>query len=160
MTRVAIVGAGFSGIGVAIALRREGIEDFRIFERGDASGRLNASGPQPAPVCCVAVAISSRSDGASVSEAASIQPSTCAGVRAPTMAPVTPGHASVHAIASAETEVSWRVAIRRSASRKARFRPSRGCWNSGARRRQSSSASDATRSAVKLSVSRPDCIGL
>src|SRR5688572_29385667 len=31
--RIAIVGTGFSGIGVAIALRREGIEDFVIFER-------------------------------------------------------------------------------------------------------------------------------
>jgi cation diffusion facilitator CzcD-associated flavoprotein CzcO len=36
--RVAIVGAGFSGIAMAIALRREGIEDFTIFERAESLG--------------------------------------------------------------------------------------------------------------------------
>ena len=58
----------------------------------------------------------------SSSVAASIQPSTCSAVRAPTIAPVTPGHASVQAIAIAETVVPWRAAIGRSASRSARFR--------------------------------------
>jgi cation diffusion facilitator CzcD-associated flavoprotein CzcO len=35
---VAIVGAGFSGIGVAIALRRAGFEDFLLLEAGDGVG--------------------------------------------------------------------------------------------------------------------------
>lgn len=38
-TRVAIVGSGFGGLGTAIRLKREGIEDFIIFERaGDVGG--------------------------------------------------------------------------------------------------------------------------
>ena len=35
---VVIVGAGFSGIGVAISLAKAGIRDFRILESGDAFG--------------------------------------------------------------------------------------------------------------------------
>ena len=35
---VAIVGSGFSGIGLAIRLRQEGIEDFAVLERGDGVG--------------------------------------------------------------------------------------------------------------------------
>lgn len=35
---VAIVGSGFSGIGLAINLRRAGVEDFAVFERGDGVG--------------------------------------------------------------------------------------------------------------------------
>ena len=108
----------------------------------------------------MAEAISSSSSSVSTMEAAPIQPSTCFGVRAPTIAPVTPGHASVHAMAIADTEVARRSAIERRASRSWRFRRRFGAWKSGARRRQSSSASAATRSAVKLSVSKPECIGL
>jgi cation diffusion facilitator CzcD-associated flavoprotein CzcO len=38
-TRVAIVGSGFSGLGMAIRLRQEGIEDFVVLERaGDVGG--------------------------------------------------------------------------------------------------------------------------
>ena len=36
--RVAIIGAGFSGIAAAVALRRKGIEDFVIFEKAQALG--------------------------------------------------------------------------------------------------------------------------
>jgi cation diffusion facilitator CzcD-associated flavoprotein CzcO len=36
--RVAIIGAGFSGIAAAVALRRKGIEDFVIFEKAPALG--------------------------------------------------------------------------------------------------------------------------
>ena len=37
--RVAIIGAGFGGIGMAIALKRAGIEDFIMLERaGDLGG--------------------------------------------------------------------------------------------------------------------------
>ena len=55
------------------------------------------AGPTPALVRRMAEAISSRSSSVSTIDAAEIQPSTCFGVRAPTIAPVTPGHESVHA---------------------------------------------------------------
>src|SRR3954465_16069961 len=35
---VAIVGSGFSGIGLAIRLHQQGIEDFAVLERGDGVG--------------------------------------------------------------------------------------------------------------------------
>jgi cation diffusion facilitator CzcD-associated flavoprotein CzcO len=35
---VAIVGSGFSGIGLAIRLREQGVEDFAVLERGDGVG--------------------------------------------------------------------------------------------------------------------------
>src|SRR3954462_10574241 len=35
---IAIVGSGFSGIGLAIRLRQEGIEDFVVLERGAGVG--------------------------------------------------------------------------------------------------------------------------
>src|SRR3954467_2940883 len=35
---IAIVGSGFSGIGLAVRLRREGVEDFVVLERGDGVG--------------------------------------------------------------------------------------------------------------------------
>src|SRR5215207_581199 len=35
---VAIVGAGFSGIGLAVNLRKAGVEDFAVLERGDGVG--------------------------------------------------------------------------------------------------------------------------
>ena len=35
---VAIVGSGFSGIGLAVQLRKEGVEDFVVLERGDGVG--------------------------------------------------------------------------------------------------------------------------
>jgi cation diffusion facilitator CzcD-associated flavoprotein CzcO len=36
--RIAIVGGGFSGIGMGIALRRAGIDSFTILEGGDRVG--------------------------------------------------------------------------------------------------------------------------
>src|SRR5919205_1098285 len=35
---IAIVGSGFSGLGLAIRLRQEGVEDFAVLERGDGVG--------------------------------------------------------------------------------------------------------------------------
>ena len=35
---IAIVGSGFSGLGLATRLRQEGIEDFVVLERGDGVG--------------------------------------------------------------------------------------------------------------------------
>ena len=62
-------------------------------------------GPAPAPVRAIAEAISSRSAGVSSRVVAGIQPSICAGERAPTIAAVTPGQASVQATATADTVV-------------------------------------------------------
>ena len=36
--RVAVIGAGFSGIAAAVALKKRGIEDFVIFESADGIG--------------------------------------------------------------------------------------------------------------------------
>ena len=73
--------------------------------------------------------ISSRSEVVNSSDAAPIQPSTCCGDLAPTIAPETPGQANVHATATAEMVVLWRSAIGRSASRNARLRLRFGSWN-------------------------------
>src|SRR5919206_5335526 len=35
---IAIIGSGFSGLGMAIRLKQEGIEDFMVLERGDDVG--------------------------------------------------------------------------------------------------------------------------
>ena len=51
--RVAIVGAGFSGIAMAIALRREGIEDFTIFERAESLGGVWHHNTYPGAACDV-----------------------------------------------------------------------------------------------------------
>ncbi len=51
--RVAIVGAGFSGIAMAIALRREGIEDFTVFERADDLGGVWQHNTYPGAACDV-----------------------------------------------------------------------------------------------------------
>src|SRR5207245_750621 len=72
----------------------------------------------------------------SVSAAAPIQPSTCAGDRAPTIAPLTPGQASVQATATAATVAPCRCAIGRSASASARSRRNPAPVTSGARDRQ------------------------
>jgi cation diffusion facilitator CzcD-associated flavoprotein CzcO len=51
--RVAIVGAGFSGIAMAIALRREGIEDFTLFERAPDLGGVWHHNTYPGAACDV-----------------------------------------------------------------------------------------------------------
>ena len=51
--RVAIVGTGFSGIGMAIALRRAGHEDITLFERGDDVGGVWARNTYPGAACDV-----------------------------------------------------------------------------------------------------------
>ena len=61
------------------------------------------AGPCPAPVDWIAAAISSSSGGDRISRAPPTQPSTCCGLRAPTIAPVTAGHARTQAIATAGT---------------------------------------------------------
>jgi cation diffusion facilitator CzcD-associated flavoprotein CzcO len=49
--RVAIVGAGFGGIGMAIALQRAGIEDFVVLDRGDDLGGTWRDNTYPGLTC-------------------------------------------------------------------------------------------------------------
>ena len=48
---MAIVGAGFGGIGMALALRRAGIDDFVVLERGDDLGGVWRDNTYPGAAC-------------------------------------------------------------------------------------------------------------
>ncbi|MFG1792394.1 flavin-containing monooxygenase [Nocardia sp. NPDC049149] len=48
---VAVIGGGFAGIGTAIRLRQQGIDDFAIFERGDAIGGTWRDNTYPGAAC-------------------------------------------------------------------------------------------------------------
>ena len=50
---VGIVGAGFGGVGMGISLRREGVDDFTIFERGDTVGGVWRANTYPGAACDV-----------------------------------------------------------------------------------------------------------
>lgn len=52
--RIAIIGAGFSGVGTAIALKRRGIEDFVILERDEGVGGTWWANTYPGCQCDVA----------------------------------------------------------------------------------------------------------
>jgi cation diffusion facilitator CzcD-associated flavoprotein CzcO len=52
-SRVAIIGTGFSGVGAAVALKRAGIDDFVIFERGDDVGGTWRDNTYPGCQCDV-----------------------------------------------------------------------------------------------------------
>ncbi|MEU4413883.1 flavin-containing monooxygenase [Nocardia salmonicida] len=52
-TRVAIIGAGFAGLGVAIRLRQQGIDDFVVFERADDLGGTWRDNTYPGAGCDV-----------------------------------------------------------------------------------------------------------
>ncbi len=51
--RVAVVGGGFGGIGTAIMLKRDGIEDFLVFERADDLGGTWRDNSYPGCACDV-----------------------------------------------------------------------------------------------------------
>jgi cation diffusion facilitator CzcD-associated flavoprotein CzcO len=51
--KVAIVGAGFSGIAMAIALGREGLDDFELYERADDLGGVWHHNTYPGATCDV-----------------------------------------------------------------------------------------------------------
>src|SRR6266540_818633 len=51
--RIAIVGTGFSGLGMAIRLKQEGIEDFVVFERADDVGGTWRDNTYPGCQCDV-----------------------------------------------------------------------------------------------------------
>ena len=73
-------------------------------------------GPVPAPLLLTAAAISVRSLSSRTRSAAASQPSTCCGLRAPTIAPLTPGKARVQATATAPRLTPSRSATGRSPS--------------------------------------------
>jgi cation diffusion facilitator CzcD-associated flavoprotein CzcO len=51
--RVAVIGSGFGGLGVAVRLRREGITDFVVLERADAVGGTWRDNSYPGCACDV-----------------------------------------------------------------------------------------------------------
>ncbi|MDQ4040918.1 MAG: NAD(P)/FAD-dependent oxidoreductase [Actinomycetota bacterium] len=51
--RIAIVGSGFAGLGMAIRLRRDGVEDFVVLERGDDVGGTWRDNSYPGAACDV-----------------------------------------------------------------------------------------------------------
>jgi len=59
--RVAVIGAGMSGIGAAIHLRRAGIEDFAVLERGSEPGGTWRDNTYPGCACDVPTALYSYS---------------------------------------------------------------------------------------------------
>src|SRR3954464_11152421 len=52
-TTVAIIGSGFSGIGLAIRLRQEGVEDFVVLERNEGVGGTWWANTYPGCACDV-----------------------------------------------------------------------------------------------------------
>jgi cation diffusion facilitator CzcD-associated flavoprotein CzcO len=51
--RVAVIGTGFSGLGMAVRLKQEGIEDFVVFERADDVGGTWRDNTYPGAACDV-----------------------------------------------------------------------------------------------------------
>ena len=51
--RVVVVGAGFGGIGMAIALKKAGIEDFLVVDKGDGPGGTWRDNTYPGAACDV-----------------------------------------------------------------------------------------------------------
>lgn len=59
---IAIAGAGLSGLGMAMALRQEGIEDFVVLERADDLGGTWRDNSYPGCACDIASVLYSYSD--------------------------------------------------------------------------------------------------
>jgi cation diffusion facilitator CzcD-associated flavoprotein CzcO len=53
VARVAIIGSGFGGLGAAIRLKQEGVEDFLVFERAGEVGGTWRDNSYPACACDV-----------------------------------------------------------------------------------------------------------
>jgi cation diffusion facilitator CzcD-associated flavoprotein CzcO len=60
--QIAIVGAGFSGLGMAIALRQEGIDDFVVLERAEDLGGTWRDNSYPGCACDIASVLYSYTD--------------------------------------------------------------------------------------------------
>src|SRR2546425_10835010 len=52
-TRIAVVGAGFAGLGTAVRLRQEGIDDFVVFEKNSDVGGTWWDNSHPGCACDV-----------------------------------------------------------------------------------------------------------
>jgi cation diffusion facilitator CzcD-associated flavoprotein CzcO len=52
-TRIAIIGSGFAGLGAAIRLKRDGIDDFLVFERASDVGGTWRDNTYPGCACDV-----------------------------------------------------------------------------------------------------------
>src|SRR3954453_3392833 len=50
---IAVVGAGFGGVGAAVMLRRAGYQDITVFERGERRGGLRHHNTAPGAACDV-----------------------------------------------------------------------------------------------------------
>lgn len=61
MPRIAIVGAGFGGLGLGISLKRQGIDTFTIFEAADAVGGVWRANTYPGAECDIPSALYSYS---------------------------------------------------------------------------------------------------
>lgn len=59
--KIAIAGAGFSGLGMAIALRQDGIKDFVVLERADDLGGTWRDNSYPGCACDIASVLYSYS---------------------------------------------------------------------------------------------------
>ena len=117
--------------------RRRGEPDLQMRELSSAAG---LTGPAPAPVQSMACAISSRSSGVSSSVAAASQPSTCAGLRAPTMAPRHAGPSQRPGDGDGGDRRAVALGDRLRARRRAQIALQPSPWKSALRERQSSSA--------------------
>jgi cation diffusion facilitator CzcD-associated flavoprotein CzcO len=53
LLKIAVVGAGFGGLGMGIRLKQEGFYDFTIFERGDSVGGVWRANTYPGAACDV-----------------------------------------------------------------------------------------------------------
>ena len=60
--QIAIAGAGLAGLGMAIALRRDGIEDFVVLERADDLGGTWRDNSYPGCACDIASVLYSYAD--------------------------------------------------------------------------------------------------
>ena len=53
MPQIAIIGSGFGGVGLAIRLKKAGIEEFTIYERADEVGGVWRDNTYPGAACDV-----------------------------------------------------------------------------------------------------------
>ena len=104
---VAIVGSGFSGLAMAVALKRSGREDFLVLERARASAAPGATTPIPGCACDVPCHLYSFSFAPNPdwSRSFSRQPEICAYLRR--VAERSNGCCRTCASAASSTEAAW-----------------------------------------------------
>ena len=92
--RIAIVGAGLAGIGLSIALQRDGIDDFVVFERADDLGGTWRDNSYPGCACDIPSVLYSYADAPNPgwSHAFALQPEIWAYIRRVADSHGVPGH--------------------------------------------------------------------